>query len=86
MVNEPVLDHVDEGIVAVGVGRQQKESRIDQIAKRVIYDSLHDLAIQELELHPDSMDDGRPGMKIEMLVIRVLFEAVYIKDGLDIAA
>jgi hypothetical protein len=84
MVNEPALHNVNELVVAVGVGWQKEESRVNQIANRVVYDSLHDLAIEELESHPYSMDDGRTGMKIQMLVIRVPLEAIYIEDGLDI--
>jgi hypothetical protein len=84
MVNEPALHHVNELVVAAGVGRQKEESRVNQIANGVVHDSLHDFAIEELETHPYAKDDGRPGMKIQMIVIRVPIEAVYIEDGLDV--
>jgi hypothetical protein len=84
MVNEPALHHINELVVAVGVGLQKEEPRVNQIADGVEDDSLHDFAIEELETHPYAMDDGRPGMKIQMLVIRVPLEAVYIEDGLDV--
>lgn len=48
MVNEPILQNVDELVVAAGIGRQKKESWINQIADRVEHDSLHDFAIEEL--------------------------------------
>ena len=84
MVNEPALHHVNELVVAAGVGRQKEESRVNQIANGVVHDSLHDFPIEELEAHPYPVDDWRPGMKIEMVVFRVAIEAVYIEDGLDI--
>jgi len=64
MVNEPALHNVNELVVAVGVGWQKEESRVNQIANRVVYDSLHDLDIAALESNPYSMDAGRQGMKI----------------------
>lgn len=84
MVNEPALHHVNELVVAAGVGRQKEESRVNQIANGVVHDSLHDFAIEELEPHPYPMDDGRPGMKIKILVIWVSIEGIYIEDSLDI--
>src|ERR1035438_5569956 len=66
MVDQPALQHVNEPVVAAGVGWQQEESGVDQIANGVEYDSLHDFAIEELEAHPDAMDDRRPGVEVEI--------------------
>src|ERR1039458_5926483 len=84
MVEQPALQHVNELVVAAGVGWQQEESGVDQIANGVVYDSLHDFAIEELEAHPDAMDDGRPGVEVEMVVFRVSIEAVDVEDSLDV--
>jgi len=84
MVDNPALQHVDQLVIAAGVGWQEKESWINQIANGVVYDSLHDFAIEELETHPDAMDDGCPGVEVEMVVFRVSIEAVDVEDGLDI--
>ena len=64
MVSEPAFDHVDKLVVAVRVGRQQKEARVNQIPKRIVDDSLLNFAVKKLDLHPNSVDYGRPGMKI----------------------
>ena len=84
MVHQPALHHVNELVVAAWVGGQNEESRVNEIAHRVVYDSLHDFAIAELEPHPYSMDDGRPGVKIEVIANRVPIEAVYVEDSFDI--
>jgi hypothetical protein len=84
MVNQPALHHVDKLIVTAGVGRQHEEPRINQIANGVIYDSFHDFAVEELEPHPNAMDDRRACMKVEMISDWISVEAVYVEDGLNV--
>ena len=84
MVDEPALNNINELVVAAWVGWQHEESRINEIADGVVYDSLHDFAIAELAPHPYTVDDGRAGMEIEMIANRVSIKAVYIKDCLDV--
>jgi hypothetical protein len=84
MIGEPALPHVHEPVIALRISGQQKEARVDEIANRVIYHSLHDFAIEKLQPHPDPVDDGRTGIEIQMLVIRVPFKAIYIENSLDI--
>jgi len=83
MVNNPALQYINELVVAARVGREKKEPWVNQVSNRVEHDSLHDFAIEELEAHPYAGGDGRKGMKIEMTVIRVSLEAVYIENSLD---
>ena len=84
MVDEPVLAYVDEPVIAIRIGGQQEEAGIDKIPDRVVDDSLHHFAVEELQPHPDSMDDGRAGMEVETLVMRVSIKAVDIEDSLDL--
>ena len=84
MVNKPAFEHVDELVVALGVGGQNEKPGIHQVAQGVEYNSLHDLAVEELQPHPDAVDDRRAGVEIQVLVLRVSFKAVYIENGLDI--
>lgn len=84
MVGEPALAHVDEPVIAFGIGWQQEEAGIDEIADRVINNAFHYFAIEELQPHPYSMDDGRAGVEVETLVMRVSVKAVDIKDSLDL--
>src|ERR1700733_8888689 len=84
MVSEPILQNVNKLIVVAGIGWHKEESRVDQIANGVVYDSLHNFAIEKLNPHPYPMDDGRFAIKTQMLVFCVSIEAVDIKDGLDI--
>jgi hypothetical protein len=84
MVNDPALQYINELVITAGVGWHKKEPWVNQIANGVEHDSLHDFAIEESESHPYAGGDGRKGVKIEMPVIRVSIEAVYVEDGLDI--
>jgi len=83
MVGQAAFAHVDQFVVAVRIGGKEKESRVDQIAEGVKDDALHNFAIEKLQPHPDAMDDGRAGMKVEFLMIRVAFKAVDVEDSLD---
>ncbi len=84
MVHQPALYHIDKLVVAARVGRQHEESRINQIANGVIDDAFHDLTVEELEPHPNAVDDRCAGMKVEMIANRVSVEAVYVKDGFNV--
>jgi hypothetical protein len=84
MVDKPALHYVNELVVTAGRGWQKEESGVNQIMYGVVYDTLYDFTIAELAAHPYAMDDGRPGMEIQFLVIRVPLEVVYVENGLDI--
>ena len=84
MVGEPVLAHIHKPVIAVRIGRQQEEAWIDEIPNGVVDDSLHHFAIEKLQPHPDSMNDWRASMKIQMLVVRVSIKAVNIENSLDL--
>ena len=57
MFDKRALHHVDEFVVAAGVGRPEKESRIDKKTKRVFDDSLNHFAVRKLHLNPDPGKD-----------------------------
>jgi len=84
MVGEPALLHVDKPVIAVRICGQEKETWVDEIAKGVVYHSLHHFAIEKLQPHPDPVDDGSAGIEIQVLVIRVPFKTIYIENSLDI--
>jgi len=84
VVDQPAFYHIDQLVVAARVSRQNKEPRVDEIANRVIDDTLHNLSIAELETHPDSVDNGCTGMEIEMIANRVPIKAVYVENRLHI--
>ena len=84
MVGKPALPDVHEPVIAVWIGGKKEETWIDEITDGVIDDPLHHFTIKKLHTHPDSMDDGRAGMKVEFLMIRVSFKTVDIEDSLDV--
>jgi hypothetical protein len=84
MVYQSAFADVDHFVVAVRIGWEKEETGIDKVADGVVDDAFHDFAIDKLEAHPDAVDDGRAGVEVENLVIRVAVEIVDVEDGFDI--
>jgi hypothetical protein len=84
VVDEPAFEHVYQLVVAAWISRQYEESRIDEIANRVQNDSFHYFAVEELKPHPDSVNDWRTRVKIQMITRRIAIKAIDIENSLDV--
>lgn len=85
MVDEPAFYYINKLVVAAWVSGQDEETRVNQVANRVVNDPFHNFAVAKLKPHPDSVNDGCARMEVEMVANRVPFKAVYIENGLDVA-
>ena len=84
MVSKSAFHHIYQLVIAVWIGWQEKEPRVNQVANGVVHDPLHNFAIEKLNPHPNPMNNGCLGMKIQLFVTCVTFEAIHVKDGLDV--
>jgi hypothetical protein len=84
MVHEPALDHVDELVVAAGIGWKKEETRVNKIAERVEHNPLHHFTVEELKAHPDAVNRWGAIVEVQVLVFRAALEAVDIENRLDI--
>lgn len=84
MVGQPAFQYINKLVVAARISGQDEESWIDQVANRVINNTFHHLAIAELKPHPDTMNNGRAGVEVDVIANWVPLEAVDIEDSLDV--
>jgi hypothetical protein len=83
-VLEAALEDVDQSIISIGIGRPQKETRLEHEVPGVADDAFDHLSVIEVDAHPQTRYDGRMLVKVESPVAQIAIEGLDEEDGLRI--
>lgn len=83
-VFEAGFEDIDELVVAVGVGGHEEEAVFEDVVAGVADDAFDDLAVVEVDAHPEALHDGGVFVEVEGAVAQVAVEGLDEEDGLGV--
>ena len=81
---QPSLQHIDKPVVSIGIGRPQKEARLEHKILGIADDSFNHLAIVKIHPHPQARDNWRMLMKMKRPVTKIPVEGLDEEDRLRV--
>ncbi len=83
-VLQPVLQHIDQLIVAVRVRGHHEEAMLQNEVTAVTDDPFNDLVVLKRDPDPQSRDDGSMLMKVQRAVLQISIEGLDEKNCLGV--
>jgi hypothetical protein len=83
-VLEAVLEHVDQLIVAVRVGRHHEEAMFQYEVAAITDNALDDLVVLKTNAHPQAGDDGGMLVKVQCTMLQIAIEGLDEEDCLRV--
>ena len=81
---QPGLQHVDKPVVSIGIGRPQKEARLEHKILGIADDSFNHLAIVKIHSHPQARHNRGMLMKMKRSVTKISIEGLDEEDRLRV--